>query len=338
MVPRRRADLRGARGHLSGRRPFVVFNPASGRGRGAKRLDTYRALLDEHLPGYAFGVTEKAGDEYTLAERAMDDGHDLVVAVGGDGTWSHVADRVMQRDGEVALSVLPAGTGNDFARNLDLSFADPAAAVRALASGRERKVDIGHVLTPSAPTPIGTGAAAGRLATTSEPPRTRHFLNVIGFGFDVAVVDAAASARFLRGELLYKVTALQQLFRFPGVGVRATDAEGEERDAHHLMVTVTNGAWFGGGFPIAPDGRIDDGQLHACFISDASPLQRLGLFGRAEKGKHVGDPRVEIRPSGGFRFDFGAPVRFEADGDVFLTEGSTLELEVKRAALTLVGA
>jgi len=338
VVPGRRADLRGARGHLSTRRPYVVFNPASGRGRGAKRLDTYRALLDEHLPGYAFGVTEKAGDEYTLAERAMDEGHDLIVAVGGDGTWSHVADRVMQRDGEVALGVLPAGTGNDFARNLDLSFSDPAAAVKALVSGRERSVDVGFVLTPSAPTPIGIGAGAGRLATTTEAPRTRHFLNVIGFGFDVAVVDAAASARFLRGELLYKVTALQQLFRFPGIGVRWADAAEGEDEGHQLMVTVTNGAWFGGGFPIAPEGRIDDGLLHACFISDASPLQRLGLFTRAEKGRHVGDPRVEIRPSGGFRFDFEGPVRFEADGDVFRTEGSTLELEVKPGALTLVGA
>lgn len=283
-------------------------------------------------------MTERAGDEYLLAERAMDDGYDLIVAVGGDGTWSHVADRVMERCDEVALGVLPAGTGNDFARNLDLSFSDPAAAVQALASGRERQIDIGFVVTPSAPTPIGTGAASGRLETTSEPPRTRHFLNVIGFGFDVAVVDAAASARFLRGELLYKVTALQQLFRFPGLGVSSRDAAGREIVAHQLMVTVTNGAWFGGGFPIAPEGRIDDALLHACFISDAPPLQRLGLFTRAEKGRHVGDPRVEIRPSGGFRFEFDGPVRFEADGDVFRTEGSTLELEVKPGALTLVGA
>ena len=134
------------------RRPFVIFNPASGRGRGAQRLDTYRALLERHLPGFALGVTKGPGDEYDLADRAMDEGHDLIVAVGGDGTWSHVADRVVAREG-VALGVLPAGTGNDFARNLGLSFSNPEAAVRALAGGAERSVDIGVVRTPSAPVP-----------------------------------------------------------------------------------------------------------------------------------------------------------------------------------------
>ncbi len=307
----------------------MIFNPASGRGRGAKRLATYRALLDRYLGRYEHASTEAAGDEYDLTDRAIDEGHDLIVAVGGDGTWSHVADRVATRvadDGaDVALGVLPAGTGNDFGRNLELSFSDPEAAVKALATGRERRVDIGYVLTPSAPD------------SSDDPPRPRHFLNVIGIGFDVAVIDAAASARFLRGELLYKLTALQQLFRFPGARLRASADAGFERDATHLMVTISNGRWFGGGFPIAPDGRIDDGVLHACLIGDASPLQRLKLFGLAEKGRHVGDPRVTIHSAGRFRFEFDAPVRFEADGDVFRTEGRTLDLEVRPGALTLVG-
>lgn len=304
-------------------------------------------------------MTERAGEEYVLADRAMDEGYDLIVAVGGDGTWSHVADRVASRDADVAFGVLPAGTGNDFGRNLNLSFSDPEAAVRALAAGRERKVDIGVVRTPSAPTAIGRQASGGVAGDSSagasagsEAPRPRHFLNVIGIGFDVAVIDAAASARFLRGELLYKVTGLQQLFRFPGAHLRAGDsgnagardgvvgggAGSFRRDGAHLMVTVSNGRWFGGGFPIAPDGRIDDGLLHGCFIGDATPLQRLRLFGLAEKGRHVGDPRVEMRTSARFRFEFEAPIRFEADGDVFRTEGNALELEVRPGALTLVGA
>jgi len=337
VVPGRRADLRGARGDLIDRRPFVVFNPASGRGRGAKRLSTYRELLDEHLGDYSHAVTEAPGDEYALADRAMDDGHDLIIAVGGDGTWSHVADRIASRDEDIAFGVLPAGTGNDFARNLELSFADPAAAVAALAAGRERKVDIGYIRTPTAPTAVGSEGTS-RVSATSGTARARHFLNVIGIGFDVAVIDAAASARFLRGEALYKLTALTQLFRFPGSSLRASDGDDFDREGTHLMVTISNGQWFGGGFPIAPGGRIDDGQLHACLIADATPLQRLKLFNLAEKGRHIGDPRVEMRSHHHFRFEFDEPVRFEADGDLFRTEGTTLELEVKPGALTLVGS
>jgi len=94
MVPGRHADLRASGADLSeDRRVFVVFNPASGRGRGARRLETYRRLLGEKLPEAVFGVTTRPGEERDLAERALADGFDLIVAVGGDGTWGNVADR-----------------------------------------------------------------------------------------------------------------------------------------------------------------------------------------------------------------------------------------------------
>ncbi|MDT8368086.1 MAG: YegS/Rv2252/BmrU family lipid kinase [Longimicrobiales bacterium] len=343
MVSGGGADLRIAGSALIDRRPFVIFNPASGRGRGARRLGLYRELLDRHLPGHAVGITEHPGHEATLADRAMDAGHDLIIAVGGDGTWSHVADRVGERGSEVALAVLPAGTGNDFGRNLGLSFGDPEAAVRAIASGRERRVDLGRVVTPSYPTPPGARTAEGSRRAPAhrigpeEPARPRHFLNVIGIGFDVAVIDAAASARLLTGALLYKLTALRQLFGFPGIRARIATAGEAQLNARHLMMTVTNGCYFGGGFPIAPEGRIDDGRLHGCFIEDAPPWTRLTLFARAERGRHVGDARVTLRSSRGFRFEFDAPVRFEADGDTYATEGHHLELEVKPGALLLRG-
>ena len=74
---------------------FVIFNPASGHGRGARRIELYRKLLDRHLGPHEWVRTEKAGDEGELAERALREGAELVVAVGGDGTWSQVADRLV---------------------------------------------------------------------------------------------------------------------------------------------------------------------------------------------------------------------------------------------------
>ncbi len=219
-------------------------------------------------------MTTRPGEERDLAEAALRDGFELIVAVGGDGTWSNVADRVVAsgRD-DVAFGVLPSGTGNDFGRNLGFDPAGGAEAVRVLAEGHVRRVDVGRLDTPS---------ASEHTPGSHEP---RHFLNLIGFGFDIAVLDAAAGARFLRGELLYKLTALQQLFRFPGfeVGLSADDAG--RRDGRHLMLTISNGRFFGGGFPIAPRARIDDGKLHACRIMDAPPLTRLRLFNLAEKGR-----------------------------------------------------
>lgn len=307
---------------------FVIFNPASGHGRGGRRLEAYLSLLKEHLPDSEHGVTGFPGHERELADRAIAEGHDTVVAVGGDGTWSHVADRLMASGREVRLGVLPSGTGNDFGRNLGLDYRDPEAAVRALASGRTTRVDVGRVTTRSA-------TSAHQRGGGFQAPR--HFLNLVGFGFDIAVIDAAADARFLRGEALYKVAALQQLFRFPGLSLTVSDAEGMTREGRHLMVTVSNGPFFGGGFPIAPGASIRDGRLHACLIADARALTRARLFSAAEKGRHVESEHVEIHQARSFILTFEDPPRFEIDGDVYRAEGKEVEVEILPAALEVLG-
>lgn len=316
MVQEGHANLRSLDVLLSATRHFVIFNPASGRGRGKRRIREYRRLLTETLDDVTFGETTRPGEERDLAERAASDGYDVVVAVGGDGTWSNVADRIVAsaRD-DIALGILPSGTGNDFGRNFGYDPRRPSDAVEVIARGHTRAIDVGRVDTLS--------------ASEHEPERLepRHFLNLIGFGFDVAVIDGAAGARFLRGELLYKVTALQQLLRFPGMPARVQAAGGAVRESPQLMLTVSNGRFFGGGFPIAPGATVDDGKLHACLISDASPLVRLKLFNLAERGRHVTSPEVEIIDSSSFRLSFEAPPRFEMDGDV--RRSSSADIQVR---------
>lgn len=288
-------------------------------------MERYRSLLIESLPEVAFGVTSRPGEESELADRALAEGFRVIVAVGGDGTLSNVADRLVVSGREdVALGLLPSGTGNDFGRNFGYDPRRPAEAVRVLAEGHTRAIDIGRLDTPS--------------ASENEPDRweARHFLNLIGFGFDVAVIDAAVGARFLRGEILYKVTALQQLFRFPGIRAQVSTESGEERASQQLMLTVSNGRYFGGGFPIAPAATVIDGTLHACMIGDAPPLTRLKLFNMAERGRHITSDRVEILDDRWFRLDFDEPPRFEMDGDVRRSAEATMEVRSLPGALRVV--
>ena len=285
-------------------------------------MAAYRSLLVDALDDVTFGETTRPGEERDLAERAAAEGYDVVVAVGGDGTWSNVADRLVASGrADVVFGILPSGTGNDFGRNFGYDPKKAADAVRVLAEGHTRSVDVGRVDTDS--------------ASEHHPDRwePRHFLNLVGFGFDIAVIDAAAGARFLRGELLYKLTALQQLFRFPGVGAGVAPGSGDERKAHLLMLTVSNGRFFGGGFPIAPEATVDDGRLHACMIGDAPPFTRLKLFNMAERGQHVRSDRVEVIDDGAFRLTFDGPVRFEMDGDVRRSAGPQIEVRCLPGAL-----
>ncbi|MDZ7781228.1 MAG: diacylglycerol kinase family protein [Gemmatimonadota bacterium] len=303
----------------------MIFNPASGRGRGRRRISRYKRLLERAIPDVRFAATARAGDERDLTERALADGYDVVVAVGGDGTWSNVADRIVASGrSDVAFGVLPSGTGNDFGRNLGFRPDDAAEAVRALAGGTIRHVDVGRLETPS--------------ASEHHPDRfeARHFLNLVGFGFDIAVIDAAARARFLRGELLYKATALGELFRFPGTDIRIETGSGSVREGRYLMLTISNGCYFGGGFPIAPGATVDDGKLHGCRIVDAGPLERLRLFNRAGKGRHLGSEGVEVLDDDRFTVTFASPPRFEMDGEVRVAAESTLEVTIMPGALPVI--
>jgi diacylglycerol kinase (ATP) len=308
------------------RRAFVIFNPASDGGRGEKRIPQYLRLLREHLPQFDHVVTSRGGEEALLAEGALGAGYGTIVAAGGDGTWSTVADRILASGrSDVVFGVLPGGTGNDFGRNLGIPGNDLEGPVRVLAEGNVIQTDVGKI--------IGLTHHEERGDAVRE---NRFFLNVSGFGFDVAVVDAAKGARFLRGELLYKTAAVQQLFRFPGFSVMLEDEQGYRRSAPTLMLTITNGEHFGGGFPIAPGATLQDGVLHACHIGDAKPLRRLVLFDRAGKGRHEECREVDARTASKFKLTFPHPVRFEVDGDILAAGEPGLELEVVKGALKVL--
>jgi len=290
---------------------FVIFNPAAGRGRAKRLIDGYVSLLREGLGTFDHATTAGPGNEAELADRAIAEGYGAIIAVGGDGTWGTVADRIV-RSGhrDVTLGLLPAGTGNDFGKSLGVRAPRAASVVRGIAEGRRRVIDVGR---------------AG----------SRYFLNVVGFGFDIAVIDDAASFRVLQGDLLYRFCALRQLFKFRGLPIEVSDGVAAPIRNSHLMLTISNGNYFGGSFHIAPKATLDDGKLDAVSIFDAGPIARVGLFSKVAGGTHHGDKRVRIRQAARFVVRFDTPVRYEIDGDVYELAGTTLEVEVVPRALSV---
>jgi YegS/Rv2252/BmrU family lipid kinase len=297
---------------VSERRVFVLFNPGAGRGRGGARVAPYLDLLRRHLPRFEHALTTRPGEEVDLADRALAGGYDTLVAVGGDGTWSAVADRIL-RSGRTAtvLGILPAGTGNDFAKTFGLDPGRPEEMVRVIARGRTARIDVGRV-------------------------GERHFLNVLGFGFDIAAIEDAERIPFLRGDALYRFAAVRQLFRFPGVPIEIADETGRSERHDHLMLVIANARYFGGSFRIAPLADLHDGKLDAVSIRNVGPLGRIRAFGRVARGTHETLPCVSVRRSRRFRIAFDRPVRFELDGEVLTAEGNVVEAESVPGALELL--
>jgi diacylglycerol kinase (ATP) len=290
---------------------FVVFNPAAGRGRSRRHIAGYLSLLKRHLREFDYAVTTHAGDEVRLTDNALSDGYTSIIAAGGDGTWSIVADRILRSgDRDVTLGLLPAGTGNDFGKSIGVHLERAEENVRGIAGGVRTTIDVGRV-------------------------GSRYFLNVVGLGFDIAVIDDAAKVPILKGDLLYRFCALRQLFRFPGLPLEISDGLSASRRRDHLMLVIANANYFGGSFHIAPKASLSDGKLDAVSIYNAGPLSRARLFSRVAKGTHEGEGKVNIQQAPGFRIGFEGPIRYEVDGELCTCDGDSLEVSAIPNALSV---
>lgn len=293
------------------RSTFVLVNPAAGRGRRRGRVDQYLALLRAHLGDFEPVVSSRAGDEVGLLDRALSESIDCIVAVGGDGTWGAAADRIVSSGRtDVALGLLPTGTGNDFGKSLGIRHERAEAIVRGIVERTTTTVDVGRV-------------------------GGRHFLNVVGMGFDIAVIDDAARMPFLRGDLLYRFCALRQLFSFQGREFEVVPHGQDPLRTRVLMLTISNANYFGGSFHIAPRASVSDGILDLVVIADAGPLTRARLFSAVSKGQHEGQRGVVIRQAPSFSIRFPGSLRYEADGEVLTAPASPLSIDLVPRALSV---
>jgi diacylglycerol kinase (ATP) len=288
---------------------LVLVNPAAGRGRRKARLRDYLKRLEKHIGTFDPVYTAKSGDEIGILDAALERGVDLIIALGGDGTWSIAADRILAhgRGPDVSVGFLPVGTGNDFGKSIGVRHENIDAVMRAIADRTTRTVDAGKV-------------------------NDRYFLNVVGMGFDIAVIDDAANTPLLRGDLLYKFCAVKQLFRFPGV--RLGIAEGNHSPdtwIEVLMLTISNANYFGGSFHIAPKASLNDGKVDLVAIHDAGPATRAKLFDAVGKGRHEGLSQVMFRTAVSFSIHFEGTLRYEADGEVYASPSPLVVTSVRNA-------
>jgi diacylglycerol kinase (ATP) len=288
----------------------VIVNPAAGRGRGGQLLPRIReTFATRGVTGVE--VTGHAGDERALAERAIAEGATTLVAVGGDGTWSNVAGAILDAGADCRLALLAAGTGNDFAKTVGAPAGDLETTARLAVEGGDTRVDVGRV-------------------------EGRHFLNIAGFGFDIAVLEDCARITWMKGDNLYLVSALRQLFGYPGVEIEVASPLRCRAPARHLMLIVANAKHFGGAFHIAPAADLADGMLDAVSILDAPPLGRIGLFVATTKGTHTADRRVVTEQASSFTLRFPEPPAYETDGEYRRARSAELEVMCVPGALRVV--
>lgn len=212
---------------------FIV-NPAAGNGYALKIEEQLKQEMSRRKLECCFVHTNAPGHATQLAKEAVDSGScSGVISVGGDGTAFEVACGLMNTS--VPMGIIPAGTGNDFIKTVNLPK-KPLEALEFILTHEPRPVDVGGL-------------------------NDRLFLNVCGTGFDVTVLDyTLAAKKYCRGLLPYLIGLIRGIAHYKPVHVRfTTDGHTEEREV--LICSIANGRYFGGGIAICPEASADDGLL-----------------------------------------------------------------------------
>lgn len=286
-------------------RVLLVANPASGGGRGHRRMK----LAERQLRAAGCRVDARLSEHVGHAREILacpPPETDRVVACGGDGLVAEVAAALS--GGDLPMAIIPAGRGNDLARALGVPLS-LALAARAAATGIEARCDLGE--------------AGGR-----------PFCTVAACGLDAEVSRRARSSAFqLPGAGTYVVELLRALASLNAFDVEI-DHDGGRFTGRALAVAAANTPTYGGGFRIAPDARLDDGCLDLCIIREVSRLRALRLFPLIFSGRHLDLDEVCLVRTSECEIRTTPPLVVEADGEAL---GATpLRYRTLEAALPII--
>ncbi|GAA5010054.1 diacylglycerol kinase [Streptomyces siamensis] len=249
----------------------LFVNPTAGRGRGARAAQPAASALRAAGFNVRTVLGENPSDALAQARAAVESGTDALIAVGGDGMVSLALQAVAGT--RTPLGLIAVGTGNDFARALDLPVQDPAAAGRRIAdslkASRLRDIDLGRV--------DGT-----------------WFGTVLASGFDSRVNDRGNRMRLPAGRFKYDLAILAELAAFKPFPFRITLDDGEAREIEATLVAVGNGSSYGGGMRICADADLEDGLFDVTVVGDCSRTTLLKVFPKVYKGTHLDHPVVSV--------------------------------------------
>jgi len=241
----------------------VLTNPASGHGHAPHATEKAVARLQQRGVDVVAIVGTDADHARRLLDAALERGTDAVVVVGGDGVIGMVLQVLARSD--IPLGIVPAGTGNDHAREYGIPK-DPVAAADIVADGWTETVDLGRIRNRAgAVTWFGTVAAAG---------------------FDSLVTDRANRMRWPRGRMRYNLAMLAELSQLRLLPFRLV-LDGEELVTDLTLAAFGNTRSYGGGMRICPHADHADGRLDITMVHSASRARLVRLFPTVFKGSHV---------------------------------------------------
>ena len=301
------------------RKVKLIFNPIADLGRAWRLAADLRPIVED------FGGADWSGTVYPthateLARQAGEQGYDMVIAMGGDGTVHEIVNGLMQVPvrKRPSLGIVPLGSGNDFAHALGVS-SNPPQALRQAFENQPQPIDLGLL--------------------KDDHGHTEYFDNTLGIGFDAVVTIRSRKITFIHGFAMYFLAVLQTIILNFNPMQLHVQTDSETWDLSTLMLTLCNGPREGGGFFVAPEARFDDGLLHYATVRSVSRLMMFRLIPEVMKGTHGRFKQVRMGTCRKLSLTSDRPLYIHADGEIFSGFGSSLRglsIEILPEAMQVV--
>ena len=272
-------------------RLLVVANPNSGRGRAIRKAEEFIYVANKM--GFDPLLIAVDGKESMLSaiEEVLTTRNSKIfglVAVGGDGlihTLLPLLNSYM-----LPFTVLPSGTGNDFAREIGNNKLSNIEIVKKISS---------------TPRPIDSLVIEGENGLF-------RACQVASLGFDAIVNERANSLKRIKGKIKYVFATIAELPLFKPITFHV-EIDGVDFSGESMLIAVANGSCYGGGMKICPDAKIDDGLLDLLILSKVNIPVLLRVFPRVYRGTHISHPAIKLARGKKVRIE--APTKAYADGE-----------------------
>lgn len=249
------------------KRARLIYNPTSGREEGRKRLADILHMLDAAGIETTTHATEGEGDATSSAAEAIDNGYDMIIAAGGDGTLNEVINGMADKPERPPLGIIPLGTTNDFARALGIprNWEDACSIITRQTT---RVIDLGQ-------------------------SNEKYFINIAGGGsLTELTYEVPSKLKTIIGQLAYYMKGLEKMTRLRPTELRI---ELEGHGVYHeefMLFLITNTNSVGGFEKLAPEARIDDGLFDVIMLKRCNLVEFVRVASMALRGEHINDPLV----------------------------------------------
>jgi diacylglycerol kinase (ATP) len=292
--------------------PIVIINPESAGGSTRAAWPKIASALASHFGPFTPKFTERPGEAVELASEAPRRGTRLIVACGGDGTISEVANGILISGTNAELGIIPSGTGGDFRKTLAIP-ARANDAARILREGQTREIDVGRVT----------------FTKDDGNPESRYFLGVASFGMSADVIARvkgngpewlpSKAPRWLSGRVTFAAAMLNTALRTSATRVTVQLDNDPTLNMTVANLCIANARYFGGGMKIAPNAKLADGKFDVISIGDLGAARILANAPRLYLGAHLSMPdikhalasRIIVRP-----LDKDQSIEIEVDGEL----------------------